>query len=634
MKNIFTKRLLAFGLSAAMALPFAPVSGLTANAADGDFYVLMNIPYEQFYAAEINDGDNTVDVVTSATSDFKTNNYSLFAGSYHVNIDSDGDGTNDKSTINGVTYPVKVPAGTDLSKYTKVDDSTTATAEWSVHGTTSSQNLEGKDCLFTEGDYAYYEYAANETPSVYKELTVESDGSLSFSKSNAEVTEGKDFECKLDTESKYGDYQLSLSGDGFSFATVLGVVVSTAERDYAMRHLENIWRGGSSIAWTTGFTLQESHGNDISCMADYYKDIMGQTIKAITVIGTDSDGNYVTVKYTADNYVAIKNGASVSVTSEKVTDADASVDVAVAGDNDGVYTVYKIDGEDVTVTDGKADISTLGLSVGSHTLSVVDSDAKYAVISTKFVINTDKVVAAYDASSKTVTAAEGVSDEEFKAFVSGISSVAISSASVEEKTYNADGKGAVTVINEDGSIDLSKTDFAETTDNELTFKVSSTGYPDLTFTYTVKEDEASPTGETPAQGGDSTGSGTGTQTPADGTQTSTTGTTEPAAGSSGGDTSQGEAETSSELSKATISVSKTTVKKGKKTVIKVTSDSGAKVTVKAANKKAKKVKIKNGKTAKITFTKKAAKGTYKFKATSPATSNYKKAAKTFKIKVK
>ena len=61
------------------------------------------------------------------------------------------------------------------------------------------------------------------------------------------------------------------------------------------------------------------------------------------------------------------------------------------------------------------------------------------------------------------------------------------------------------------------------------------------------------------------------------------------------------------------------------------------LTVKAKNARAKNkkyVKISSGKTAKLTFTKKAAKGVYKFTVTSPAKGNYKKTSKTIKIVVK
>ena len=101
-----------------------------------------------------------------------------------------------------------------------------------------------------------------------------------------------------------------------------------------------------------------------------------------------------------------------------------------------------------------------------------------------------------------------------------------------------------------------------------------------------------------------------------------------------------DAEGGDEPVSATIKASKKTVKKGKRTTVKVTSNSGAKLTVKSSNKKAKTalkkkyVKISNGKTAKITFTKKAPKGKYKFKVTSPSKDNFKKTEKTITINVK
>ncbi len=92
-----------------------------------------------------------------------------------------------------------------------------------------------------------------------------------------------------------------------------------------------------------------------------------------------------------------------------------------------------------------------------------------------------------------------------------------------------------------------------------------------------------------------------------------------------------------EKKKTTIKASATTAKKGKKTVIKLTADSGAKLTVTGTNANAKNkkfVKIKNGKTAKLTFTKKAKKGKYTFKVTCPANGTYLAATKTIKIRVK
>ena len=111
-------------------------------------------------------------------------------------------------------------------------------------------------------------------------------------------------------------------------------------------------------------------------------------------------------------------------------------------------------------------------------------------------------------------------------------------------------------------------------------------------------------------------------------------------GSSGGNSGNGSNSGnngSTAKGKATIKASKTSFKHGKKTVIKITSNAGTKLTVKAKNAKAKNKKfvtMKSGKTAKLTFTKKAAKGKYTFTVLSPASGNYQKTSKTITIKVK
>ena len=75
-------------------------------------YVLMNIPYADFYAAELQN-DVAVDGVTSATLN-KTRTPRLVGGSYHVNADG--------SDITGITFPVKVGKGVSLKEFTRVTD--------------------------------------------------------------------------------------------------------------------------------------------------------------------------------------------------------------------------------------------------------------------------------------------------------------------------------------------------------------------------------------------------------------------------------------------------------------------------------------------------------------------------------
>ena len=69
-------------------------------------YVLMNIPYAEFYKAETTGNDIAVDAFTSATKN-KTRTKGLAGGSYHENADG--------SKIDGITYAVKVDPSVDLS---------------------------------------------------------------------------------------------------------------------------------------------------------------------------------------------------------------------------------------------------------------------------------------------------------------------------------------------------------------------------------------------------------------------------------------------------------------------------------------------------------------------------------------
>lgn len=88
-------------------------SGGSSSSRSDYSYVLMNIPYDEFYKAELSENAPAVDAVSSATKN-KTRNGSLAGGSYHVNPDG--------SDITGVTYPVRVKTS-DLSGFKQVTDS-------------------------------------------------------------------------------------------------------------------------------------------------------------------------------------------------------------------------------------------------------------------------------------------------------------------------------------------------------------------------------------------------------------------------------------------------------------------------------------------------------------------------------
>lgn len=242
---------------------------------EGEAYVLMNIPYDDFYKAELKNNDVKVDTFTSATKQ-KTRS-SLAKGSYHVN--SDG------SDITGVTFPVKVSDISVLKDKKQIKDNASVSITTAIKGKETTTEYKGKDALFESDSYSYY--VLSEEPSYYKELTVGEDGSFTFSAIEGEsaAPETKQVQAEFKTKSNYGDYQLKFDKTEFNSIintdtdTVYGAVINTTdETTYGLCHLENIWKG-YELAWSTGYTT-ESHGCHLN--SEHFESMMGKTIDSVT----------------------------------------------------------------------------------------------------------------------------------------------------------------------------------------------------------------------------------------------------------------------------------------------------------------------------------------------------------------
>lgn len=451
-------------------------------------YVLMNIPYADFYAAENNNAGT--DIVTSAT--LQKTRSSLASGSYHVN----SDGTD----ISGATFAVKVGEGDiDWSKFTRVTDASSVTITTSIKGKESTTTYTGKDALFESANYSYYVLPAGEVPTNYKELTADSKGNLSFGAvEGKEATELANVTADFKTSSKYGDYEIDfknlreqmVDADG-NQATVYGAVVNAADADgtiegYGMRAVENIWKG-KEIAWSCGL-VNESHGSPLS--SQYYKSMMGKTIKSVTFY--TSTGTYTVAM---DQYVPVKDADAV------IEAKDASLDGANATVNadvtlpEGFDAAYQIDGQDVEplASNARSSVSVTfdasALKPGSHTLTAIDKSGKFAGISTGFTATSSKPVASFDAANLKLIAANDASDEDLANYLANISKVTVNGTE-----YSAQGRGAVKIFNADGSLNLA----AANQDKSLVFnangdyqiEVKATGYTtNLDFTYTKSADK-------------------------------------------------------------------------------------------------------------------------------------------------
>lgn len=479
-KKGLTVAMAAAMLAGPVSVPAVFNNGVSVVKADEtnkgqDVYVLMNIPYADFYKAELNKKNTAkVDATTSAT---KTKTRSTLAnGSYHAD--------NTGEHISGITYPVKIKAGTDLSKLTKITDASKVSITVNMKGKETTTEYEGKDALFESADYSYYELGTT-APAYYKELTVDEEGNYSFGKTTAtkNTVEGAEIE-KFKTSSNYGDYQLNLNfnnvadSDKISKDTkVLAAVITTTDgTQYGLRHVENIWKG-TEFAWGTGFTTQ-SHGCPIS--GEHYASMMGKTIDAVTYYTENG-----VVKYDIkDTYVPKKFDTSAF----KVENADVtsgSVKVTLPTLPKGYAAEYAVEGlTNVSVENGTLKYDATGVKPGQYTLNVTDKSSTYAPFSASFTLTTDNVVAAYNNNAKApaLVAAKDVQADDFANFVKNIQKV-----SVNGKEYEASGKRAIKLINEDGT--LVTTADALKAEGTYNIVVTATGYnKTLEFTYTNKSD--------------------------------------------------------------------------------------------------------------------------------------------------
>ena len=97
-------------------------------------------------------------------------------------------------------------------------------------------------------------------------------------------------------------------------------------------------------------------------------------------------------------------------------------------------------------------------------------------------LSTDEAAARFngDNAAPALTPADGVSEEEFAAYLKRISSVTVNGTK-----YAASGRDAVTIVKADGAIDLTAAAngtaiFGQPGTYEL--KIAATGYPELTLT--------------------------------------------------------------------------------------------------------------------------------------------------------
>lgn len=427
-------------------------------------YVLMNIPYAEFYAAE-KDADGTaaqVDAVSSATKQ-KTRS-TLAAGSYHKKDDG--------SDISGVIYPVYVADLSILKFFTQVTDKDSLTITVTPKDKEITTTYTGKDTLFENPDYAYY--VLSEVPKSYKTLTVKSDGSFSFGKATAKMTELGNTSVSLKTGSHRAYYKLEVSGNlPKNIKSMVSAVTlhTTDGQTYGLRHVAEIWHG-TKLGFGVDSGLQDK---TIDKITYYLNDGTIQTIAANIKVPKSTQN----VTATVEN--ALNTACKAVVTVENLP-VDFVAEYTVTSGTDLSAYKFKVEGEKLTWTGTPA--------FGAYTLTITDKSGAYAPVSTSFELKTADVIAKYDASTKAlVKASDAITEEQFAAYLKAISAV-----SVDGTSYAASDKGAVTIIKNGGVIDLTAQPFSKGEGASYSLVVKATGYQDLTFTVTTAKKSNSGSG--------------------------------------------------------------------------------------------------------------------------------------------
>lgn len=322
-------------------------------------------------------------------------------------------------------------------------------------------------------------------PATYKQLFA--DGTLSATITAEPEVDLTNVTPTLKTDSKYGDYQLNMDGlDLGEGNLVYGVIVKTKTGNYGMLQLENIWKGGSKLAWSAGFKTTEVHGN--SLRSTPYAATSGDTIVEISYL--TSKGEY-SVHLADGLYLPKKHNGTV--TAESVAVAAGSIPVTLADlpeDFSAAVSADTLTG--ATYADGKMTFDAKSVLPGSYTITVSDTKGVYAPISVSVVLTTEAMPAAFDAENKTLVAAK---DADATAFANYLSK--LSKATVNGTEYTLSGKGSTKIFDtKTGAIDLSvEAKGAKVFDKAGTYeiKLSATGYTeDLTFTVELAASDIEP----------------------------------------------------------------------------------------------------------------------------------------------
>ena len=225
------------------------------NNEDKSVYVLMNIPYSEFYAAEgvgkSSDGKVNytktnaqiagADAVTSATT--KYGNYGLAGGGYHYGRTYKSDTEAQGATAAGVTWPVKASSLEEIKSLGGTEVTADTTVKTASNGKGGKFNavttLTGWQCL-TETDKDYSYYVLDTAPAYYMTLTLNnSTPTFSAVSGNAETKDQISPDISYNGHHAGTTFKLPDEQAGYQ---INAVVITAGTTKAGLLHLWGFWR--------------------------------------------------------------------------------------------------------------------------------------------------------------------------------------------------------------------------------------------------------------------------------------------------------------------------------------------------------------------------------------------------------
>lgn len=397
---------------------------LYTTAKDKDVYGVANVPYADFYYAELgNEVTESSDIAAVSKSSDKASSLR----EEHV-YDAVTSATNKKSKKYGTTY---ITEGSGTTVYingvktaVKINSKLYAAAKAVAASkvTTANKLAEIADSIATVSVSLPEEYKT------YK--TVNADGTLTAltAAEGAGAVDSASTEATITSTSPWGNYQIdfkNMPSDIDTKTNVLGVVLETSEgQKVALRHNENIYSKKEDIAFVVDDSFTEPHGNVL--YGKRFKSLSGKTITKITYLLSNKQSMTLNVnlrcaaQVPAENKVTVKSqtkyvlgqGATVTLDTSKLLFKDtAEVSVKMGRKRVLSSDKYSYDASTgVLIINGNG-----GTGAGEYTVVFHDPDESktgYADTKVSFTLESD---VAYDDTTKSVSNYAGVNVDSISA---------------------------------------------------------------------------------------------------------------------------------------------------------------------------------------------------------------------------